>query len=202
MGIKHYISVILLLLSSLFSTAQQTDFVIEKINGKKYYMHYVEKGNTLYSISKKYNTTIEVIKENNPEIESEGLKPGMLLKIPFKKADPLKSIEESIKSSACENRIKHTVQPKETLYSLSKKYNVSIEKIVEQNPEIQTKGLQPQMVIYIPASQEASGKTEQIGFEKEESQTQDYIKNGRIIHIVQPKETLFSVSKKFKVTMQ
>ncbi|RMG79913.1 MAG: LysM peptidoglycan-binding domain-containing protein, partial [Bacteroidetes bacterium] len=32
--------------------------------------------------------------------------------------------------------------------------------------------------------------------------TQDYIKNGRIIHIVQPKETLFSVSKKFKVTMQ
>ena len=60
---KRYVLVITLLFFCLIrSYAQDTPQIkksekIETIDGKQYYMHTVEKGQTLYSISKAYNIT-------------------------------------------------------------------------------------------------------------------------------------------------
>lgn len=58
---------------------------ITKIGGKKYYMHHVKQGQTLYSISKVYNVTIEELEMLNPELKN-GLKVGHVLGIPVRPA--------------------------------------------------------------------------------------------------------------------
>ncbi|MBI4930097.1 MAG: ABC transporter substrate-binding protein [Bacteroidetes bacterium] len=55
---------------------------IETIEGKKFYIHSVEKGQTLYSIAKTYGTTVDIVLSNNQDA-IDGLKAGDKLKIPF-----------------------------------------------------------------------------------------------------------------------
>jgi murein DD-endopeptidase MepM/ murein hydrolase activator NlpD len=55
---------------------------VEVIEGKKYYIHSVEKGQTLYSIAKTYSTTVDVVLANNQDA-IDGLKPDDKLRIPF-----------------------------------------------------------------------------------------------------------------------
>ena len=58
---------------------------ITKIGGKEYYMHRVKQGQTLYSISKVYNISIEELEMLNPELKN-GLKTGHVLGIPVRPA--------------------------------------------------------------------------------------------------------------------
>ena len=69
------------------ASAQQPSLVkksdnIETIDGKKFYIHSVEKGQTLYSIAKAYGTTVDVVLHENPDA-IDGLKSGDKLKIPY-----------------------------------------------------------------------------------------------------------------------
>ena len=54
-----------------------------QIGSKEYYMHHVKQGQTLYSISKAYNVTVEEIERLNPEVK-DGLKSGLVLGIPVR----------------------------------------------------------------------------------------------------------------------
>ena len=56
-----------------------------KINGETYYAHTVQKQETLYSLSKAYNTTIDAIINKNASAAS-GLKAGTILYIPVSTA--------------------------------------------------------------------------------------------------------------------
>ena len=56
---------------------------ITQIGGKEYYMHHVKQGQTLYSLSKAYNVSIEEIERLNPEVKN-GLKVGYVLGIPVR----------------------------------------------------------------------------------------------------------------------
>ena len=47
--------------------------VIVFINGKKYYVHTVKSGDTLYSIAKAYEVNEAVIRDNNPGV-TDGLR--------------------------------------------------------------------------------------------------------------------------------
>ena len=77
-------------------------------------IYVVQRGDSLYSISKKYKTTVqELIDLNN--LENNTLSIGQKLKVP--------SIDEEI----------YIVQKGDTLWSISKKYNVSVNSIKEKN---------------------------------------------------------------------
>src|ERR1041385_5450837 len=56
----------------------------EVIEGKKYYDHKVEKGQTLYAIAKAYDLSVNDILLENPDALN-GIHPGQVLKIPFEK---------------------------------------------------------------------------------------------------------------------
>lgn len=105
---------------------------IQTIDGKTYYMHKVQKKETLFSIAKEYNVTVPEIEAVNIEELKDGLKAKAVIKIPYEK-----------------NYVYHYVQKKETLYAISKKYDVEQEKIIDANP-ILIKGLKYGQVIKIP----------------------------------------------------
>jgi len=126
--------------------------------------HIVAAGETLYSLSKKYGVSVDEIKMSNGGLK-KGLLLGQVVKIPTTKI--INGNESSIGSTATpsstkadvptgtktveaiapvsdgnDGAISHKVEPKETLYSLSKKYNVTADDIKNQNPEVAKHGLQ------------------------------------------------------------
>ncbi|NNE54372.1 MAG: LysM peptidoglycan-binding domain-containing protein, partial [Flavobacteriales bacterium] len=105
---------IIALCVSMLAQAQH-DFIIEEIDGKKFYVHTVEKGHTLYSISHLYQVEIEDITANNAGSES-GLSIGQVLRIP---------VEGEVDPNAWENPIRlegefliHRVKRGETLFAI------------------------------------------------------------------------------------
>lgn len=65
---------------------------ITKIGHKEYYMHHVKQGQTVYSLSKLYNVSVEEIELLNPEVK-KGLKPGHVLGIPVR---PMPEIQPEV----------------------------------------------------------------------------------------------------------
>jgi LysM repeat protein/ABC-type branched-subunit amino acid transport system substrate-binding protein len=114
------------------------------VNGESVYIHKVEQGQTLYAISKTYNVLITDIEALNDSLKN-GLKAGMELKIPALSDKKSKSI--SLDNSG--KFILHKVDKKQTLYAISKKYNIDVDAIQQANPEI-IEGLKEGMLIKIP----------------------------------------------------
>jgi len=114
----------------------------EVIDGKRYYIHTVMKGETLYAISRKYGVEIRDIALENP-LTISGLKTGNVIKIPV-------SVKSEKTARPLDGKyIFHTLQYGETFYSLSKQFLVSIDDIKSANPEL-VNGLKSGMTIRIP----------------------------------------------------
>jgi len=124
--------------------------------------HKVEPKETLFSLAKQFNVSVEDIKANNKEILKNGLQVGQIIVIPTERTVDIKqsttltdeapkTIEAPSKEAASQDAplestatktIKHKVEPKETLFSLSKKYNVTVDDIKQQNEGLLKNGLQ------------------------------------------------------------
>ncbi|MGB0882766.1 MAG: LysM peptidoglycan-binding domain-containing protein [Vicingaceae bacterium] len=156
---------------------------VHSINGKEYYIHIVEKGESLYAIHKKYNAPIEIIKKENPSV-LDGLSIGEKVFIPVKK-----SVEYEVKTDG--NFIVHTVKKKQTLYAIAKLYDVNQKAIVTANPEL-VDGLKEGQDIKIPVK----------GIKKEDPPK--VIENNQKYktHTVAKGETLYALSKLYDVTIK
>ena len=73
---------VLLTFVSFGLVAQPENATTEVVNGKKYYVHIVQDGNTLYGIKNLYATSVEDIIKQNPGTE-KGLVEGQKLLIPI-----------------------------------------------------------------------------------------------------------------------
>ena len=114
----------------------------------RFIVHKVKKKETLYSLSKIYNISIETIKEYNPLIDKIGLKRKMKLQIPFFKNKP--SIEDK---PVLVNYKRHVVKPKETKWRLAYEYGLKISELEKINPEI-VSGLKIGQQILLPSGKD------------------------------------------------
>ena len=114
----------------------------------RFIVHKVKKKETLYSLSKIYNISIETIKEYNPLIDKIGLKRKMKLQIPFFKNKPVvEALPELV------NYKKHIVRPKETKWRLAYEYGLKISDLEKINPEI-VSGLKVGQQILLPTGKD------------------------------------------------
>ncbi len=107
---------------------------IIKIDGKDYYIHRVEKGQTLYGIAKAYGIEVNQILESNPKANQE-LNIGQILKIPEEKAF---SQIETAKPIAPQGFSYHQVVKGETLYRIMYSYQISLEDLKKYNKDLTT----------------------------------------------------------------
>jgi LysM repeat protein len=162
---------------------------------EKYTKHKVTKGETVTEIAKKYKVTPYDIYKLNPDSQN-GIKENTYLLIPSQPiiapAGPVKE-----KPTQVANPI-HTVQPKETLYSLAKKYNVTVEELTKANNELLKDGLQPGQKIIIPVK--GSGVAAQAKIAEKQDDKKDA--PSYMFHTVQPGETKYSIAKDYGMSLQ
>ena len=139
--------VLFFLLPGKVSAQPDKDKVVKQ-NGKKYYLHIVIKGETVYGISRDFNLGVKDIVLENPKA-MDGISPGDTLHIPLLPVANV-SANPNVQKADSSKYIYHKVEAKETLYSLSKQYGVSINILDSLNPEIKDKGLRAGMDLRIP----------------------------------------------------
>lgn len=197
MGVMKYLGVIVLFFWSFFSYSQEQGK--EVIDGKEYYIHIVERGNTLYGLHKYYNVELDAIIDANPTA-SEGLEIGQRLKIPTGKKGEVQPI-----STKVQDTLFHLVAPRETLYGISRKYACSIEEITAANPDA-VNGIKINQQLIIPC-RKASAESEQesndnLSDETPQEQSIYELEDSIVKYTVQEGETLYSISKRFMVSVE
>lgn len=165
-----YVSVTILFMFSCGSAAQQ-----------QYTSHAVQKGETVYSIAKKYGISEETIYNLNPDSRNE-LKVNSVLIIPSNGSI-------SPKNDASDYR-EHKVRRKETLFGIAQRYNVSVDDIKRLNKDLYSRGLRKGERLLIPAASQNKQDTEG---GKEVPGTKQYT--------VKPKETKFGIARKFGISI-
>ena len=151
-----------------------------KIDGNICYSHIVLEKQTLYSISKAYNVSIEDIYRFNPTLKETGLKKNGIILIPSaeaieeRKADEQNRPEETVQKQQMElqtnaeetaeatviketpkkpKRKTHTVKWFEDLDVIAEKYGVSVEAIMKFN-NLEGRKLSPRQKLQIPAPED------------------------------------------------
>lgn len=127
----------------------------------------VKKGDSLYSIANKYNTTVDELKRIN-NLTSNILSIGQILKLPSDKASDVENEE---------NTISYTVQKGDSLYSIARKYDTTIDRIKDIN-NLTTNLLSIGQVLLIPTDT-----------------------NLETTYTVQKGDSLYSIAKKYNTTV-
>ena len=99
-------------------------------------LYTVKKGDTLYQIANNFNTTVNAIKELN-NLTSNNISIGQTLQIPITTTGPN------------ENQNEYIVQIGDTLYSIARNFNISVNDLIEYN-QLPTTVLSPGQVLRIP----------------------------------------------------
>jgi LysM repeat protein len=171
------------LLIGLAVSAQE----VRTIDGRKFIVHKVQQGQTLFALSRSYAVPVEEIVKANPGAEA-GLSIDQEILIP---QDAINKKEaKKAPTIAADGELIHTVQRKETLFGIAKKYDIDINVLLQRNPAL-NEGLRDGMSVVIPVSKV-------IG--RSEAEIRPAMPERLLDHIVQPKETLYSLSKLYVTT--
>ncbi len=130
-----------------------------KENGVVKYVHHVQRGETIYAISKAYGVTTQEILNNNPTLKS-GLHAGMMIFIPVKNPGKNDGKEKQLR--------KHIAKWYETIDDVARKYNVPVKDLMEFN-NLTSQKLSRRQVLFIPDKKSSSSTTDPV--EKEDNNT-------------------------------
>lgn len=148
-------------------------------NPNNTFKHTVARGETLYSISQMYNTTLtEILRYNNGLTEK--IEVGQVILIP----------QTPTSTDSDINYRYHVIAPKETLYSVSRTYSLNPEDLVAANQGLSVETFRAGTTIRIPIT-----KSEQ-NFVPYHEQTKN------IVHNVKRGETLYNISRKYNVNVE
>lgn len=163
---------------------ENTTLLIPKATSGKGVIHVVGEKETLFGISKKYNISVADLETWNKATLQNGLKKGQEIFVSKPSAADLKSVPTPFvsKPKPVSNATTHLVEAKETKYGIATKYGLTVTELEQLNPQI-VGGLNVgQTVVLKPGVQVK--KTTNVTL---------------VDYEVQPKETLYSLSKKFDI---
>lgn len=128
-----------------------------------YTFHTIQPKETLYAVSMKYKVPAQYILEANPGLSVKTFQKGRTIRIPS--GDSFQALtaqtpDNQPTEEAPVSEITYTIQKKETMYSLCRKFKVSSYELLKLNPQLKS-GVKAGMEIKVPAKGEtASKKTE------------------------------------------
>ncbi|SCY88674.1 PBP1 and LysM peptidoglycan-binding domain-containing protein [Flavobacterium caeni] len=166
---------------------------------QNYTKHTVVRGETVTQIAAKYKVTPYDIYRLNPDSQG-GIKENDVILVPG--STLAKPVESGVKNTSAKT---HVAEPKETWYSISRKYGVGVPDLQAANPEAFKDGIKIGQTIKIPGSGHpptvaVESKPQVITTPKANEQPRPASSAG-VYHVVQPKETKFGIAKKYGITV-
>ena len=183
--ITQFAILLVCFLTTISIFAQTGRSTNSNVQDMEIFYHTVESGQTVFSIAKMYDVMVIDIHRLNPGSE-DVIKVGQQLKIPQRRFEE-KSIL-NVKSD--NNHTVHTIQANETIFGLSRKYNVTEEQILQANPGLSNATFTIGKKIRIPKSvrqQPASEIVEKSGALE-------------VYYTVPTGETIYNICRRFKTT--
>jgi LysM repeat protein len=180
--------------SVLFFNAHQVhrdSIGTETVNGKVFVIHSVGEKETLYGISRRYGASIESILQYNPTADA-GLEIGQILKIPY---TPKKNVRTTGGAT-------HTVAAKETMFSISKMYGVTVDEIKQWNNLSDNNLSIGQQLVIKKSSSPAPAQQTSVTSSASTSSSSTSSSSKKGVHTVAAKETMFSISRQYGITVQ
>lgn len=177
----HFFLFIGILFSSLKAAAQALP-IIEK-NGQKYYQYQLQDGQTLYQLQALTKLDADQLLVLNPGLE-RGVVPGNNLIFPVQRGT-----------------IYHKVQPDQTLFAVSRMYEVPVDSLMRWNPSAKA-GLKVGQSLRIQnAILPFDAVQPQVTATQSASTFPHKLTDTIIRHTVLEKETLYSISKRYMVSI-
>jgi len=162
------------------------------LQAQKFETHAVKQGETLESIAKKYQVTPYAILKLNPEVKN-GVKANTIVVIPVsEKSQTQPGGNSNIAGSEgnVERFIEHKAKRKETLYSIAKEYNISVDDIKRYNKELYSRQLKRNEIVQIPVFS-AVANTGSV----------PQVREGLVAHRVAPKEGPWRIAYEHGITV-
>jgi LysM repeat protein len=151
-------------------------------------IHTIEKGETIFSICRRYECKQKDLLYANPQLIS-GLKAGETLRIPIKEKPEKPPVKETVSAI---DFILYTVKKGETVYSISKMFGIPVNVIYRYNPESEDELLENE-IIRLPKE-----------WEKQESPEMPVVNEDSVYfyHKIQPSENPFSVAQRYNISIE
>jgi LysM repeat protein len=143
---------------------------------KKYISYTVKSGENIRSIARDYDISFRDLLRLNPDV-SRNPEPNTVIIVPNK------NYGKNVVNLDTANDKFHAVKPKETLYGISKMYRISIEELIDANPELKN-GLKIGMNLEIPKVSKIQQDSD-VNYE---------------FHWVVKDDTLYNLSKRYHIT--
>lgn len=187
----------LLAAATVWAAGEKSQTIVY-VNGAKYYIHMVSPGETIYSLSKLYGVSDQVLMSNNPALK-DGLKAGQSLKIPF-----VGDVKPPVPDKKLKRKFDiHYVAAGETLYAISRRYEISVDQVLEDNPELDPLHMSIGTRVLVRKSEMGETSASQSLQELEEykdnlnkvSDEENYS-----FHLVHAGETLYALSHRFGIS--
>jgi peptidoglycan DL-endopeptidase LytE len=157
---------------------------------EKYIKHTISKGDNITTIAKKYGVKPKAIIDANPNAPKI-LKLNSVLLIPNTKQTTVATTNEVAVINNTSGT--HEVLAKETLWGISKKYNISVEDLKKSNPLLETEGLKIGQQIIIPSNS--------VAVSEKPVDDLKIVTDVEVVVEVQPKETKYAIAKRYGLTV-
>ena len=148
------------------------------VDKKKYIIHGVKPGDTIYSIARKHKVSVATLEQDNPDVDIERIAPGMEIRVRRSERGyaTMEDIEREQRKRDGEVVLKsneYRVMAGETVYSLSRKFGLSEETFMEINSLKSARDLKEGMIVIRTKPAEAEAKVEKVVPAVVEQQTEE-----------------------------
>ena len=152
-----------------------------EILGKEYYYHEIKKGESIYGIAKQYGWDVNELVRLNPNTTSD-MEKGTRLYYPTGKVTVITQPEDVVSEDSIEYEpINHIVKKGETVYSISRQYNIPLDAIYAAHPSAKYGIKAGETIVIQQSPQTVSGKY--------------------LFYTIKPGDTLYSLAQKYKTSI-
>ncbi len=178
--------------------------IVVTVNGKSYFKHKVATGDTLYALSKAYNVSERQITDSNLGLTAETLRLGEYILIPRHKGNSgigrKVDTEASVSTEQDDDPkrfIRHEVKRGETVYSIARRYKISVAMLEKDNAGLNVDKINPGDIILVRRAERGYASSEDIERERKERAQTTAEQLGEGEHRVVAGETVYFLSHKY-----
>ena len=183
-----FIHTLLLLAVALPVMATEPKSIIIEVGGRSYYKHLVASGDTIYALSKAYNVSEQQILDSNEGMTPATLKVDSYIYIPYEAQTELNIVDKK-------KFVVHSVKSGDTIYSIARKYKVSVATLEQDNSDIDIERIAPGMEVRVRRSERGYATMDDIDKEQRKRDKEIVLKSNE--YRVMAGETVYSLSRRF-----